>query len=42
MSRNLDFLATEMGDVPERQRSLRAAFNHSWRLLSQRERDVFA
>lgn len=40
MSRDLDFLATEMGDVPKRQRSLRAAFNHSWRLLSEREQAV--
>ena len=41
MSRSLDFLATDMGDVPERQRSLRAAFDHSWRLLSQREQGIF-
>jgi predicted ATPase len=41
MGRDLDFLATEMGDVPERQRSLRAVFNHSWRLLSEREQAVF-
>jgi predicted ATPase/DNA-binding CsgD family transcriptional regulator len=42
MSRDRDFLAAEMADAPERQRSLRAAFNHSWRLLSQREQEVFA
>lgn len=41
MSRDLDFLVTEMGDVPERQRSLRAVFNHSWRLLSEREQAIF-
>jgi len=38
---DVDFLATDMGDVPRRQRSLRAAFNHSWRLLSEREQVVF-
>ncbi len=41
MRQNLNFLETTMGDVPERQRSLRAAFNHSWRMLPDPERDVF-
>jgi predicted ATPase/DNA-binding XRE family transcriptional regulator len=41
IGRDLDFLAVEMADVPERQRSLRAAFNHSWRLLTESERAVF-
>lgn len=41
IQQDVDFLATEMGDVPRRQRSLRAAFNHSWRLLTERERVVF-
>lgn len=41
MRRDLDFLAVEMADVPERQRSLRAAFNYSWRLLSEPEQSVF-
>ncbi len=35
---NLDFLTTAQPDVPERHRSLRAAFLHSWRLLSEEER----
>ncbi len=39
--RDLDFLAVELADVPERQRSLRATFNHSWRLLTEPERAVF-
>ena len=30
---DLDFLETEWGDVPERQRSLRHVFDHSWELL---------
>lgn len=37
---NLDFLTTSMRDVPERQRSLRASFNHSWDLLSDEEREI--
>jgi predicted ATPase/DNA-binding SARP family transcriptional activator/Tfp pilus assembly protein PilF len=31
--RNLDFLATSTQNVPPRHRSLRAAFDHSWRFL---------
>ena len=34
IERNLGFLETSMHDVPERHRSLRAAFDQSWRLLS--------
>lgn len=37
---NIDFLTTTMRDVPERHRSLRATFNHSWRLLPAPERNV--
>jgi predicted ATPase/transcriptional regulator with XRE-family HTH domain len=40
IERSLDFLATTMRDVPERQRSLRAAFDHSWGLLAADERRV--
>ncbi|MDQ3121768.1 MAG: tetratricopeptide repeat protein [Actinomycetota bacterium] len=42
IERNLGFLETTMQDVPERHRSLRAAFDQSWRLLSDDERRVFA
>lgn len=35
---NIDFLQTSMRDIPERHRSLRASFDHSWRLLSEAER----
>ena len=42
IERNIDFLATSMRDVPERHRSLRAAFDQSWRLLSDEQRDAFA
>lgn len=38
----LDFLESDRTDAPERQRSLRAAFDYSWRLLSAREREVLA
>jgi predicted ATPase len=39
---NLDFLATRLHDVPTRHRSLRAAFAHSWALLSGAEREAFS
>jgi len=39
---NIDFLSTSMLDMPERHRSLRATFNHSWKLLSDHERDVLS
>jgi predicted ATPase/DNA-binding SARP family transcriptional activator len=38
----LDFLESEWRDVPERQRSMRAVFDYSWRLLNERERQVLA
>jgi len=40
IDRSLDFLEINLRDVPERQRSLRAVFDHSWDLLSEREREV--
>jgi predicted ATPase/DNA-binding SARP family transcriptional activator len=39
--RSLDFLATEQPNVPERQRSIRAVFDWSWKLLGDDERRVF-
>ncbi len=41
IERSLDFLATSLRDVPVRQRSLRATFDYTWRLLSAEERAVF-
>jgi predicted ATPase/DNA-binding SARP family transcriptional activator len=38
IERSADFLAFDWRDVPERQRSLRAVFDWSWRLLSEAER----
>jgi predicted ATPase len=37
---NLDFLRTGSPDVPTRHRSLRAAFDHSWSLLSEEDRRI--
>jgi predicted ATPase/DNA-binding SARP family transcriptional activator len=42
IARNLDFLATTRRDVSSRQRSLRAAFDYSWRLLSGADQAAFA
>lgn len=39
---NMDFLATSMRNIPERHRSLRASFDHSWRLISDAERDTLS
>ena len=39
---SLDFLETEMRDMPERHRSIRASINYSWQKLAEKERDVFA
>ena len=39
---NIDFLETDMGDVPDRQRSVRAVFDYTWRLLDSSERSTFA
>jgi tetratricopeptide (TPR) repeat protein len=41
IQQSLDFLESDLRDVPLRQRSIRAAFEHSWRLLEEREREVF-
>ena len=38
---HIDFLATELRNVPARHRSMRAAFEQSWRLLDDEERRVF-
>ena len=38
---SLDFLETTQLDVPERQRSLRAVFDTSWKMLTPAERQLF-
>lgn len=42
IERDLDFLSTLYRDAPEAHRSLRAVFEHSWNLLSEREQIAFA
>lgn len=37
---DIDFLATNVRNLPPRHRSLRAVFDHSWRLLSPSEQEV--
>jgi serine/threonine protein kinase/tetratricopeptide (TPR) repeat protein len=39
---SLDFLSSSFRDMPERHRSLRAAFEYSWRLLSDQERQILS
>ncbi len=41
IERNVDVLSTSLRNVPRRQRSIRATFEHSWHLLSDRERAIF-
>lgn len=41
VGRSLDFLETEVGDVPARHRSLRAVFDYTWRLLGDTEQRTF-
>jgi len=42
IAKNLDFLETEMLDVPDQQRSVRAVFDYSWNLLGPEEREIFS
>jgi diguanylate cyclase (GGDEF)-like protein len=41
LQQNLGILNTTMRDVPERHRSIRAAFSHSWNLLTDEEKDAY-
>lgn len=38
---SIDILVTRSRNLPERHRSIRSVFNHSWRLMSDAERVVF-
>lgn len=40
IERGLDILSTSYRDAPERQRSMRAVFDHSWQLLTEEEQRV--
>ena len=42
IAKSLDFLETDAGDVPDRHRSVRAAFDYTWKLLSPKEQSIFA
>ena len=39
---NLDMLSTTLRDVPARHRSMRAVFDHSWKLLNEQEQALFS
>ncbi len=41
IQKSLDFLETDLRDVPERHRSLRAVADYSWNLLNDDEREIF-
>ncbi len=40
IKQNLNLIETDLRNVPERHRSLRAVFDHSWKLLSDTERQA--
>src|SRR6185503_11102522 len=41
VTHSLDFLETDVQDISDRQRSIRAVFESSWKLLSEEEQNVF-
>lgn len=41
ISGNIKALSAEKSDLPERQRSIRAVFDYSWNLLTDREKEMF-
>lgn len=42
IGQSIDFLETDMRDVPERQRSIRAVFAYSWNLMTADEQQTFS
>ncbi|MCB8984877.1 MAG: AAA family ATPase [Ardenticatenaceae bacterium] len=42
IAQSLDFLAADLADLPVRQRSMQAVFEHSWQLLNPAEQTVLA
>ena len=42
IEKSMDFLNTQIRDLPERHRSIRAVFDRSWQMLSKEEKQVFA
>jgi predicted ATPase/DNA-binding NarL/FixJ family response regulator len=41
IEQNLDFLNTNLRNIPVRHRSMRTVFEHSWKLLTDEERQIF-
>ncbi len=41
IQQSLDFLADEVGEMPERQHSIRIVFNYAWENLTKHEQQVF-
>ncbi|MBZ0289245.1 MAG: AAA family ATPase, partial [Anaerolineae bacterium] len=42
MRQNIDFLSTTTRNIEDRHRSMRAVFDHSWKLMSGEEQTIFA
>jgi len=42
IAKSLDFLEADVGDAPDRHRSVRAVFDYTWELLGAEERSIFA
>ena len=40
IEQSIDFLETKLHDVPDRQRSIRAVFDYSWKLINEKEQKV--
>jgi predicted ATPase len=40
LERGLDFLSSSIRDIPARHRSMRAVFDHSWKLLTEEEQKI--
>ncbi|MCL4254461.1 MAG: protein kinase, partial [Anaerolineae bacterium] len=41
IAKSLDFLESDMRDLPDRHKSMRAVFDYSWNLMNDAERDSF-
>lgn len=41
LQQGIDFLETEGGDIPARQKSIRVVFDYSWQMMREPEQDVF-
>lgn len=41
IAQGIDFLEADGGNLPERQRSIRAVFDYAWHMISEADRDTF-